>query len=264
MKTAPNINETDGYKRNSILELCNEIKDCTKCDLCRTRKNAICGEGNISARIMLIAQAPGEKEDSEGRMFVGPSGKVLDELLNKANISRDEIYMTNLIKCHLPHNRKPKAEEIASCSYFLDREIELIKPQVLVPLGFFATRYIFHKYDLKIPQKKEFHEVYGKLIWTGAIKIFPLQHPVTVLYNPDLKKELEKSYRKLQILKRDCKWRFACPMTFYYQKSKLDRKWIELYCKGDWESCKRYQMEEKGIFHPDNMLPDGTIDDTLR
>ena len=70
-------------------------------------------------------------------------------------------------------------------------------------------------------------------------------------------------YDKLAVLKRECKWRQVCPMTRYYQEGKLDRRWIELFCKGDWESCKRYQMEEEGIWHPDNMLPDGSIDETL-
>ena len=95
-----------------IDELNKQIKECKRCRLSQTRINAICGEGNLNAKIMLIAQAPGEKEDRVGRMFVGPSGKVLEELLNKAGIKRDEIYMTNLIKCILPKYRKPKQDEI--------------------------------------------------------------------------------------------------------------------------------------------------------
>jgi len=94
-----------------------------KCRLSKTRMNAICGEGNLNAKIMLIAQAPGEKEDKEGRMFVSPSEKELDELLRSAGISRQAVYMTNLIKCMLLKYRKPKEDEIEACSYYLDEEI---------------------------------------------------------------------------------------------------------------------------------------------
>jgi DNA polymerase len=113
---------------------------------------------------MLIAQAPGEHEDREDRMFIGPSGKILDELLTTVDIQRREIYMTNLIKCMLPKNRNPKSDEIASCSPYLDREIELIDPKILASLGYYATRYILEKYGVPLPPKPEFREVYGPSI----------------------------------------------------------------------------------------------------
>ena len=120
-----------------LIEVLNEqIRRCNKCRLVETRTNALCGEGNLHAQIMLIAQAPGKNEDREGRMFIGPSGKVLDELLKTIRIDRKEIYMTNLIKCMLPKNRKPKFDEIGACSRYLDREIELIDPDILAPLGY--------------------------------------------------------------------------------------------------------------------------------
>ena len=247
-----------------IEELNKQMKECKRCRLYKTRRNAICGEGNLNAKIMLIAQAPGEKEDKEGRMFVGPSGKVLDELLTKAGVSREEIYMTNLIKCMLPKYRKPKEDEIKACSYYLNEEIKLINPEVLVPLGYYATHYIFEKYGISLPSKEEFSSVFGKLFLAGNKKILPLPHPATLLYNPELKKDLIKSYRKLGVLLKDCKWYPVCPMRSFYEEGKLDRKWIELYCKGDWESCVRYQMEEEGKVHPDWMLPDGSLDDKLR
>lgn len=84
-------------------------------------------------------------------MFVGPSGKILDELLEIAGLKREEVYMTNLIKCFLPNYRKPKEEEISACSYFLDREIEIVNPEILVPFGYFATRYIFQKHTINSP-----------------------------------------------------------------------------------------------------------------
>jgi len=248
---------------DKIDELNKRIKECKKCRLSQTRMNAICGEGNLNAKIMLIAQAPGEKEDREGRMFVGPSGKVLNELLNKAGIKRQEIYMTNLIKCMLPKYRKPKQDEIKACSYYLNEEIKLINPKILVPLGYYATCYIFQKYDISLSPKAGFSSFFGKLFLAKDKKILPLPHPATLLYNPEFKKDLIKSYRKLQVLLKDCKWYPVCPMKRFYEEGKLDKKWIELYCKGDWESCVRYQMEEKGEQHPDWMLPDGTLDERL-
>jgi len=246
-----------------IEELNKRIKQCKRCRLSETRINAICGEGNLNAKLMLIAQAPGENEDRERRMFVGPSGKVLDELLKSAGISRQAIYMTNLIKCMLPKYRKPKQNEVQACSYYLNEEINLINPKILVPLGYYATSYIFQKYGILLPEKIEFSSVYNKLFLAKNIKILPLPHPAVLLYNPDLKQDLIKSYRKLWILLEDCKWYPLCPMKRFYEEGILDRKWIELYCKGDWESCIRYHMEERGEPHPDWMLPDGTVDEKL-
>ncbi len=178
---------------DKIDELNKRIKECKKCKLSKTRMNAICGEGNLNAKIMLIAQAPGEKEDREGKMFVGPSGKVLDELLKSSGIKRQEIYMTNLIKCMLPKYRKPKQDEIRACSYYLNEEIKLINPKILVPLGYYATCYIFQKYGISLPSKAEFSSVFGKLFLAKDKKILPLPHPATLLYNSDLKQDLIKS-----------------------------------------------------------------------
>ena len=247
-----------------IDDLNEEIKKCNRCRLSETRINALCGEGNLNAKLMLIAQAPGENENREGKMFIGPSGKVLDELSRIANIDRKEIYMTNLIKCMLPKYRRPKQDEIEICSKYLDEEIELINPKTLAPLGYYATKYTFEKYALCLPSKPEFPDVCGKIFLSEDKKIFPLQHPATVLYNPSFKEETTKNYRKMKVLLENCKWYPVCPMKRFYQKGKLNKKWVELYCKGDWESCIRYQMEERRAPHPDWMLPDGSIDEKLQ
>ncbi|OPX32622.1 MAG: uracil-DNA glycosylase [Candidatus Latescibacteria bacterium 4484_181] len=247
-----------------IDELNKMIKGCKKCRLSETRINALCGEGNLNAKIMLIAQAPGEKEDKEGKMFVGPSGKVLDELLSTAGIARQETYMTNLVKCMLPKYRKPKQDEIEACSYYLDEEIKLINPEILAPLGYYATAHIFQRYGILSLSRAEFSSIYGRLFWAKDKKILPLPHPASLLHNPDLRQDLTKGYGKLRVLLIDCKWYPVCPMKRFYEKGKLDKKWIELYCKGDWESCVRYQMEEEGKPHPDWMLPDGTLDEKLQ
>jgi len=237
---------------------------CRKCRLSETRIHALCGEGSLNAKLLLIAQAPGENEDKEGIMFIGPSGKVLDELLQISEVEREELYMTNLVKCMLPKNRKPKQDEIDMCSHYLDGEIELINPEILVPMGHYATTYVFKKYGLPLPSKQEFYTCYGRLFLSGDRKILPLQHPAAVCHNASLKDVLVKNYHKLKVLSKDCKWHPTCPMKRYYEKGILDKKWIELYCKGDWERCIRYQMEEDGIAHLDWMLPDGIIDEKLR
>jgi len=247
-----------------IEDLNSDIQKCRKCRLSETRQNVLCGEGNVNAKLMLIAQAPGENEDREGKMFIGPSGKVLDELLEKSTVDKKQIYMTNLIKCVIPKYRRPKQDEIEKCSVYLEKEIEIINPPVLVPLGYYATRHIFSKYDIAVPPKKELHTVFGTLYLTRGRKIFPLPHPAAVLYNNSIKKEIVEKYRKLKVLLTDCKWYPVCPMKRYYEGGYLQKEWIDRYCQGDWESCVRYQMEERGDFHPDWMLPDGSIDERLQ
>jgi len=248
-------------KKMKISSLNKEIQECEKCGLYKTRINVLTGEGNLNARLMLIAQAPGENEDKEEKMFIGPSGKVLDELFKNADISRREIYMTNLIKCMLPKNRKPKQHEIQACSQYLDKEIELINPKVIVPLGYYATQYITKKYEINMPESKS--EAFGKLFLSDNIKIFPLSHPASLIYNESFKSKMVNDYKKLKILSQECKWYQVCPMKSFYEQGKLDKKWIENYCKGNWEDCVRFLKEENGIYHPDNMLPNGEIDEQL-
>ena len=252
-------------KQASIVEFCKPVKYCTKCRLSQTRQNVVCGEGNLHPRLMLVALSPGKNEDREGKMFIGPSGKTLDELLQSSGIKRNSIYMTNLIKCMLPKNRRPKQDEIEACSPVLDEEINILSPDVIVPLGYYATRYILTKYAANPPSARtDFQAVYGKLTYSNDQKIFPLPHPASLIYNPSYKQETMKKYHKLQILSHDCKWATMCPMRWYFEKGRLQKKWIELYCKGNWESCVRYQKEKNGVYHPDWMLPDGSPDASLR
>jgi len=242
-----------------------KIKHCNKCSLSEKRKNALPGEGNPEARVMLVAQAPGEKEDEEGRMFVGPTGKVLDELFGELGIERSSLYLTNLIKCMLPNYRKPRQEEIDTCSEYLDREIELVDPEIISPLGYYSTQYICNKYNYPVSDKKEYQKnLYGKLFLAQGKKIYPLIHPTALVFDTTDKKKIKRDYSKLKFLLSECKWYTVCPMKRSYENGILDRKWVELYCKGDWKSCIRYEMEEKGEFHPDSMLPDGSIDPKLK
>ena len=187
-------------KKKRIEQLHRRIEACENCDLSESRENAVPGEGNLNARLFLIAQAPGTNEDREGRMFIGPSGNVLNQLLEASSIQREDLYMTNLVKCMLPHHRKPRDEEIQACSRYLDEEIDIIHPQVLVPLGWYSTRYLFQKYDIPVPKK--ISDAFARLRWVqrADIKVFPLSHPAALLYDTTLKDHVLTNYKKLRVL----------------------------------------------------------------
>jgi len=148
---------------------------------------------------MFIALSPGAKEDIQNRMFVGPSGQVFDKLLYQAGIDRKLVFMTNLIKCILPKNRKPKSDEIESCNYFLNEEIAIIQPNVIVPLGYYATRAILTKYHVD-PSIREmsFKNINGRLLTFNEMKVLPLTHPSALLYNPSFETETINKYKKLK------------------------------------------------------------------
>jgi len=242
--------------------LCNEIKSCSTCKLHLTRTNALCGEGKLKAHFFFIAQAPGEQEDLADKMFIGPSGKMFFELLKPTGLKPDHIYMTNLVKCHLPKNRRPKQLEIQKCSRFLIREIKEISPNIIVPLGYYASKFIFEYFGFKTIPRKDFKINFGKLFWR-IYRIFPLQHPAAALHKPDLLPILKKNYLKLSILKEPCKWYDSCPLRYFEVKGLIAENWQQIYCLGDWESCVRYQDTLSGRYHPDNMMPDGRIDPEL-
>ena len=149
-------------KQKAMKILINRMKDCTACRLAASRNHVLVGEGDVDARLMFVPLSPGSTEDSENKMFIGPSGKILNELFQAAGIHRESVYMTNLIKCILPKNRRPKMDEIQACSQFLDEEIAIINPEVIVPLGFYATRYILNKYQADPPTARlDFARHYG-------------------------------------------------------------------------------------------------------
>ena len=252
-------------KQKSMNALNSRMKVCNDCLLAATRNHVLVGEGDLDARLMFVPLSPGTMEDSENKMFIGPSGKILDRLFQAAGIHRESVFMTNLIKCMLPKNRRPRMDEIEACSQFLDEEIAIINPEVIVPLGFYAARYILNKYRADTPTARvDFARIYGELIFSNNQKIFPLPHPASLIYNPNFEDETIKKYKKLLTLSHVCKWFSMCPLKKLYDEDMLEPKWIELYCKGLLSRCVRYQMEEKGSYHPDWMLPDGSLDENLK
>ncbi|MGC9355327.1 MAG: uracil-DNA glycosylase [Mariniphaga sp.] len=184
-------------KYEKLKKLNNRIKECNRCRLSSGRTHAVCGEGNVNALLFFIAQAPGEMEDKAGKMFIGPTGKVFDELFSEISLSRSEVYMTNLIKCRLPKNRKPKSDEIELCGKYLEQEIEIVKPDFLIPLGYHATKYILSRFCSENFLSSDFS---GKMINCNGQKIFPLRHPSAVLYNPSLKHIMLEDFKKISIL----------------------------------------------------------------
>jgi len=182
---------------NNFQILSQQIRACTKCKLFQTRKHALPGEGSLISRVLLLAQSPGKVEDEKNKMFVGPSGKIFNELLEHAGISRKEIYITNLIKCMLPNSRRPSKDEIEQCTKHLEKEIELLNPKVIVPLGFHSTRFIFMKYHIPRPPKNEYHKLFGRIFHSGEISIYPLRHPTALLFNPKKREMMKVNYKML-------------------------------------------------------------------
>ncbi|MCD6598750.1 MAG: uracil-DNA glycosylase [Bacteroidales bacterium] len=185
---------------SSIQTLNRQIQTCSKCRLSLSRQHALPGEGSLSSRVLLIAQSPGKVEDAKNRMFIGPSGKLFNELLEHAGISRETIYLTNLIKCMLPNSRRPSQNEIKQCTVYLDKEIELIRPKLIVPLGFHSTRFIFMKYHIPRPPKNEYHILFGRTFHSAGLDIYPLRHPTALLFNPEKRKMMEENYKMLNKL----------------------------------------------------------------
>lgn len=172
-----------------------EIKMCKKCPLHKTRKNAVPGEGGNRKKIMFVGEAPGRREDELGRPFVGAAGKFLDELLNSIGLSREDVYITNIVKCRPPGNRDPTELEIKICSPYLDRQINILNPRIICPLGRFSTKYILEKYGFEM---ESISKVQGKIYRADKILILPMYHPAAALYHQYLKQELRKSFNALK------------------------------------------------------------------
>ncbi len=245
-------------------EIQKKVKGCTQCRLHKTRQNAVPAEGNFDSGFMIIGQAPGREEDNQGKMFIGPSGKILHQLFEDLGLDLKHFYRTNLLKCFLPKSRKPRRDEINTCTnLYLMQEIWLVNPKVLITLGYHATKTMLSTYSLPVPDRHHFPELFGSILVAGNRKILPLRHPATVVHNSANYDKLLDNYKKIHVLKKTCKWFHVCPIKTFYDEGKLPKKWIDTYCKGDWTSCIRYQLEEKYIDHPDNLLPDGNTDNNL-
>jgi DNA polymerase len=185
-------------KNLQLLELITTVKTCTKCSLWKTRIHAVPGEGSPLAQIMFIGEAPGKNEDLKGRPFVGRAGILLDELLHSINLKRTETYITNILKCRPPKNRNPLRFEIHTCTVYLENQLRALRPPVIVPLGTFATSYIFKKFNLPVTSIGQIH---GKAFTIQYLKttttIIPFYHPAAAIYNPNLKPKLFNDFKTI-------------------------------------------------------------------
>lgn len=175
---------------DTIQSVYESISRCTSCVLSQNRTNTVPGEGSSNSKIVFIGEAPGAKEDKLGRPFVGPSGKLLDKLLNSINLSRNDIYITNLVKCRPPNNRDPLPEEISSCRKFLDIQLNLINPRLIVSLG----RHSFNKFF----PNENLSKNRGHIKKWGEFHLYPVYHPAAALYNPNLKTTMLCDFNKIK------------------------------------------------------------------
>jgi len=184
-----------------LAQIKEEVLKCRKCPLYKTRVLPVIGEGNHQAKIVLCGEAPGFNESKTGRPFCGNSGKVLDELLESVGIKRQEVYIANILKDRPPQNRNPQKEEIEACAPYLERQIEIIKPKIIGALGNYSVAYILEKYGLK-EKIQGISKIHGKVFEAktsfGQIKIIPFYHPAVVVYNQNMKRELEKDFKILK------------------------------------------------------------------
>lgn len=183
-------------KTELMWKLVMEINNCRRCDLWKTRRNPVPGDGNINAAAVFIGEAPGCWEDITGKPFVGAAGKVLEEILEENGLSRNEIYITNVVKCRPPGNREPKPNEVEACSPYLDQQLSIIKPKIIVTLGRHSTLYIFSKAGLTFKSIGESQgKIYKVKILNSPIYLIASYHPAAALYNPELRKHIENSIR---------------------------------------------------------------------
>lgn len=178
--------------------LVGEIAACNACALASGRTATVPGEGPASAKLMLVGEAPGAREDREGRPFVGASGTLLNQLLAGAGLSRNDVFITNTVKCRPPDNRDPRADEIASCSTFLSRQIEAISPQVVATLGRHALAVFAPGAIIGEAHGAPFRGERQNL--DSGVILFPLYHPAAALHNGKLRPTLEEDMRALAAL----------------------------------------------------------------
>ena len=173
-------------------QLVQEVTSCTLCALSQTRTQAVPGEGSISADLMFVGEGPGYHEDQQGKPFVGPAGQLLDKLLASIGLRRQDVYIANMVKCRPPGNRDPLPGEIQACQPYLDRQMQIISPKVVVTLG----RFSFSKFF----PGKAISKARGKpRTWNGRT-IFPMYHPAAALHNPSLLPAIEADFQKLRSL----------------------------------------------------------------
>lgn len=174
---------------SELTDLYAEIAQCRLCDLAQSRKLTVPGEGPEDADLLFIGEAPGYHENQQGRPFVGAAGRFLEELLASISMSREQVYIANVIKCRPPGNRDPQADELAACQPYLVRQIELINPKLIVTLGRFSMAYFLGKQSIS--------RIHGQPRRKDGRLIFPIFHPAAALHQPKYRSAIEQDFLKI-------------------------------------------------------------------
>jgi DNA polymerase len=182
---------TDAAGAAALEALHEQIRACVACPLSRTRIQAVPGDGPVTARIMAVGEAPGEKEDQTGRPFVGAAGQLLTRLLEGVGLQRADLYICNVLKCRPPGNRDPLPDEVEACAHFLDAQVELIRPDVILLLGRHALQRI-------LPGSPGISRSHGTRIRDRGRLYVPLYHPAAALYNGSMLATLQEDMAKVR------------------------------------------------------------------
>lgn len=174
---------------NSLEEIAQLVSGCTQCDLHLGRSHAVPGEGASDAELMFIGEGPGVQEDRQGRPFVGPAGRFLEELLASIGLNRRQVYIANMVKCRPPQNRDPLPAEIGACSVYLNRQIELIDPALIVTLGRFSLARFFPGESISRAR--------GRVREKDGRRIYPIMHPAAALYRQEMRSSIEEDFRRI-------------------------------------------------------------------
>jgi len=174
---------------SELEELHQRIASCPDCDLCRTRTHAVPGEGPPNAEVLFVGEAPGFYEDQQARPFVGPAGRFLDELIASIGLRRDQVFITNVVKCRPPNNRDPLPGEIDACRKHLQRQIELIQPRIIVSLGRYSLAWF--------SPRDAISKVHGQAKVKDGVYFIPMYHPAAALHAGNMRKVIEEDFRKI-------------------------------------------------------------------
>jgi uracil-DNA glycosylase family 4 len=173
----------ENFYCNSLKELEHFINDCDKCRLSKERKNIVFGEGSPHARLVFVGEAPGMDEDLTGKPFVGQAGRLLTDIIKAMGLTRDEVYICNIIKCHPPRNRDPERDEIEMCLPFLETQLSLIQPEIICAIGRISAQSLVRE-DFKITRER------GQWQSFRGIPLMPTYHPAYLLRYPQAKKDV--------------------------------------------------------------------------
>jgi DNA polymerase len=183
----------------AIERLAAAIAECRRCSLWMNTNHAVPGEGNPHASLMFIGEAPGKQEDLTGRPFVGRAGRLLDDLLAGIGLSRESVFIANIVKHRPPGNRDPRPEEIRACTPYLEEQIRTIGPKVIVMLGRHSSRYILSHLHVEFDRITEIRgRVYRGVLFGRPVSLIPTLHPAAALYNPGYREALEEDFRVIE------------------------------------------------------------------